>query len=565
MRKNYLMPFASALLCMIACNKGMELPNEEPAGQGEKVITEVISAGLEVSNTKANVDGDLNFAWRNGAGSAGDYVAFWNGSTFVKSAASTTAGTSTTFELSYSGARSEYAYYPYYIVQDIATEVNGTGKLDAAGTTTVVLPDTYDIAEVSGTNTPCPMIAVNTPGDGWAFKQLCGLLRLTIKSIPEGTRKLTVKFNGNNVSGAFPVNDYGTDAPYLTSSRTLSDDIITINSGSDITTPITVNIPLPAGTYSDISVMAYDDDGDGTIAFVGNLRKGYTTQAIARKAVGARTITLNNNKFFSVSDKKYVLFAPGNLQAVFAEAGTSCIWKFAEPQYLIVGNNTANTKVSSGNVTEAGTVDLFGWVGKNSVMTTGWASYGITSNTNSSQYGNTANETLMHDWGELEIGTYVAGTYRTPTGGSEGEWYYLLISRSGAGFKYGFATVDTQTGVIILPDSFTDPKKNKGNSEFIPSVTDNFTENVYSEGENWNSMQSAGAIFLPFAGFRRPNNYTVDGVGLRGYYWSSTGNDVLTAYSAYFQFTSEENHGFNMTSDDNRRFGRAVRLIRDLN
>jgi hypothetical protein len=57
----------------------------------------------------------------------------------------------------------------------------------SGATLDVTLPPSYTLAEVSGTTTPCPMIADNT-GSGWAFYQLCGLLRLTVNNIPADCR-----------------------------------------------------------------------------------------------------------------------------------------------------------------------------------------------------------------------------------------------------------------------------------------------------------------------------------------------------------------------------------------
>lgn len=248
MKKNVLLLMASTLVCLVACNKETELPNDEPTGQGNDVITEVVGAGLDKNETKADISDGLKFSWRNGSDRAGDYVAFWNGSTFVRSAASSAAAASTTFEITYSGTRSEYAYYPYYIVQNIATEVNETGKLAAAGTTTVVLPDTYDYAEVSGTNTPCPMIAANTAGAGWAFKQLCGLLRLTVPGIPTKANELVITFD-KVVTGAFNVTGADTDTPYISAKDGTSSVTITLTPGANYCGAV-VNIPVPQGTIS---------------------------------------------------------------------------------------------------------------------------------------------------------------------------------------------------------------------------------------------------------------------------------------------------------------------------
>ena len=51
---------------------------------------------------------------------------------------------------------------------------------------------------------------------------------------------------------------------------------------------------------------------------------------------------------------KQVAFSQGNLQAVFASAGSSCTWRFATNQWDYVGNAAGNTSIdSAGSVSAA--------------------------------------------------------------------------------------------------------------------------------------------------------------------------------------------------------------------
>lgn len=137
---------------------------------------------------------------------------------------------------------------------------------------------------------------------------------------------------------------------------------------------------------------------------------------------------------------------------------------------------------------------------------------------------------------------------------STNEWQYLFNTRENADTKYGFATVGNVTGIILLPDTFTDPMKNGGSGAFVPKSTTGWTANTYTTGGDWEAMESAGAVFLPAAGSR--NGSSVYCVGDYGLYWSSTVLDGHYAYSVYFD-------SYDVFPDyrDGRSSGVSVRLI----
>ena len=199
---------------------------------------------------------------------------------------------------------------------------------------------------------------------------------------------------------------------------------------------------------------------------------------------------------FSVSGDKQIFFSKGNLQATTTDNGYNWTFGFAKNQYDYIGNNAVNTKIDGdGTVSEKGTVDLFGWVGASSTWT-GAAQYGISNSTmynSTDTYGNVSGEALKSDWGSL-MGD--GSTWQTL---STGEWAYLLGTSKERTEKNGLGTIsvekNTYFGLIILPDGY---KKPDGvSNDFVPGETN--TE--YSEGD-WNAMESAGAVFLPAAGFR---------------------------------------------------------------
>ena len=102
---------------------------------------------------------------------------------------------------------------------------------------------------------------------------------------------------------------------------------------------------------------------------------------------------------FSVGANTKVAFSSGNLQAVFPQANTTPgkYYRAAPHQYDMIGNAIANTCIGNNQVTTAGTVDLFGWVGKSSGSNMG--NQGICNDTDDSHYGHIAGESLRSEWG----------------------------------------------------------------------------------------------------------------------------------------------------------------------
>ena len=221
---------------------------------------------------------------------------------------------------------------------------------------------------------------------------------------------------------------------------------------------------------------------------------------------------------FSVGAEKKVYFSKGNLRYV---SGT---WSFFDHQY-----DCYDTYSTDGR-------DKFGW-------STSSTTYGMSISTNYSDYSGS-----FVDWGT------VPGIGEDWYTLSHEEWAYLFKTRTDATSKYGYATVNSVHGIIILPDAFVDPNKNKGSNAFVGSTTA-WNDNVYTAG-NWASMEAAGAVFLPAAGYR--NGASVNNVGSIGDYWSSSAYDENKAYGV--DFASE------LVADysDNRYLGLSVRLVRQV-
>ena len=296
---------------------------------------------------------------------------------------------------------------------------------------------------------------------------------------------------------------------------------------------------------------------------------------------------------FSVAADTQVCFAPGNLQAVFAEAGNqSCTWQFADRQFDYVGDAVANTAVGiSQNATQnivstPGTVDLFGWVGVSSEYA---SAYGICNICNSMRYGEDV-EPLKSDWGVPANAASLGGynTWYTP---SIDELVYMANTRATnttingvENARYTAATINTDgtpvNGIILFPDDYAGPTSN---AEANPLGITFGTINNGSKGEcsswstqctilGWNSLESVGCVFLPAAGFRHipvPDHYVAgilytycgDSEVLEasyfGLYWSSTSGSQT--YAKCLQFNGS---GFYPDNWDIRASGGSVRLVR---
>ena len=263
--------FISALILFaVSCEKEENSPSQtenEPVSE-VKMITEVVSGGRGES-TKATISNtDASFAW-----TAGDNVAVHisngkyvytsddgaSGATPKASPDNDKASFTVVYPDGYS--RDAFALYPSTIVDKNATNYGQSGQpLD------VTLPSSYTLAQVQDEVSPCPMISVNTAGADWNFFQLCGLLRLTVNNIPDAAKRLEIDFNGKNVAGKFaipdPVNGNGTSTIALADAIESNSSVITITKdGTDAVlgaTSLTVNIPLPVGKYTNVTIKAFD-------------------------------------------------------------------------------------------------------------------------------------------------------------------------------------------------------------------------------------------------------------------------------------------------------------------
>ena len=264
------------------------------------------------------------------------------------------------------------------------------------------------------------------------------------------------------------------------------------------------------------------------------------------------------NGIFSVSATQQVWFSQGNLQY---QASTQ-IWRFAVHQYDYVGGDydgyhignvsgSSNNNISS---TYSGWIDLFGW--GTSGFNHGAVAYQPwnTSQNNSDYYAygnsnyNLFNQNGQADWGynAIAYGGNVTNFWRTLT---RQEWSYLMGSRPG--IRFAKAVVNNVSGLILLPDNWDSSIYTLNNTN---TANVSFNSNVINVSQ-WNTLQNAGAVFLPMAGER------IDGViygsNAQGFYWSSNYYDNNSAVFLYFD---EEVVDTWYVFD--RKHGRSVRLVR---
>ncbi|MCQ2051575.1 MAG: fimbrillin family protein [Bacteroidaceae bacterium] len=145
------------------------------------------------------------------------------------------------------------------------------------------------------------------------------------------------------------------------------------------------------------------------------------------------------------------------------------------------------------------------------------------------------------------------GFWRTLSGGGNGEWEYLIKRKNGTLCKSGVKVCSSENCLILLPDDW---------KWGVNGVSDNWQDGGYPETSTegkvtWKTMEAAGAVCLPAAGFRNGKfGYTYVYYVGDGYYWSSTPDNYNNAYSLYFH-----SGNVNPANSDLRSRAYAVRLV----
>ena len=532
-------------LLVIACQRfdNNASLNRDEMVPAVKLITETISGshGVETKATISNDDTPA-FAWNIGDNIAvhisnGKYVTTADEGASGASVAEATADFTVAYETGYS--RDAFAIYPSTIVDADAAKYGQSGdSLD------VTLPGSYSLAQISGETTLCPMIADNT-GTNWTFYQLCGLLRLTVNSIPPSTKRLEINFNGKNVAGKFaipnPVKGDGTSTIALENASGSNSSVITItNSGQTFYSGWgdgkVFNIPLPAGTYGDITVTAYNALSDGDAVLTMTRPFGYTADRLhaTKRTASFPVFSINSSR------SKRVIFAPGNLQATTTDYGANWTWRFAEHQYDFIGSGGGNTMIN-GNGTlsgENGTVDLFGW-------STGKTVYGIHNSTTCNALGDNDYSGSFVDWGTIKTFggiTYPDNYWKTLSSNNSDSyelWYMMRTRETNATVnniphaRFTMATINTDgtsvNGIILFPDYYEGPFVSTEDITWGSKINDYGKYSGWGgttcTKAGWKTLEAFGCVFLPAAGTRVGVNVTFG----ESYYASSTNNNYPAA------------------------------------
>ena len=410
------------------------------------------------------------------------------------------------------------------------------------------------------------------------FRNLCALLKITVRT-QEAFDRIRVTMSGQKLWGSGKISG--------------NKIIITSDGGS------TVTLALPSGHHGSPAGEAFyimvPEIPSGTVSCTVQIKNGADTVKSFSKSASAyfaacQIHTLGNFTFnapmFSITSKKKVVFAPGNLQWSYSAMGTThttngngCnegTWRFAEHQYDYVG--IGNESVSAICSTW---IDLFGYATSGNYKNNN--SYSNNNQTDSKPYDissgphtgsngieETSNYFALYDWGRFNYiynpQTKVNDPYKTWRTLTSLEWDYLLNTggynsyRNKNWWRYSNISfqVNSETiyGLIIYPDSIT--SKPSG----INSNLEANTSNSYAIiKEDFDILESIGCAFLPSAG----NLQWSSGEGYNfhktneewGFYWTASSGPK------YVKINGTGGHPQSATSNV-YDIGYSVRLARDV-
>ena len=562
--KKVLYTLAALSFVFAACNKQEIVPEEGTSQEGE-LTTVTIKASNGDADTKAAISDDETraFTW-----TIGDQIAVHtDAGRFYTSDALTTGGASADFTVSLSGTRDGYAVYPASVA-----------KSWSESTLTLTLPNTYTYAQVSGNNTPLPMIATNT-GATLNFYHVGALVRLTVPGIPATADKLIITFD-KDVTGDFTLASPTVGVSAITTSSATDKNVVTITliPGTDYSGAV-INIPVPTVTgenkLSITSVVAqYGTTPTTTIETVSaDLSNWSATRAHGKKATAAFTPSMYS-----------MVLAPGNL---YTESGTL---KMADNYYEHIYAFSSNGDYANNNDTyNANNRTHFNYNEVYNLMS-GISLTKALAYTNISSYESPAVTKIFNEkswriptraeWSSMTIGE-APGSARPGAkvrNGESGEystgWKFIkvLVKEMGTrGTTYWDDKTETmsalsssatepvtgfQAGLLIFPDNV----EITGTFEKIGSQNAQnaqFYTTLITKG-NLNALIIDGCAFLPATGRWISGGFGY--VGLGGYYWSCTELDFSHAY--FLNIISGE---VKPSSNNKQTLFRSVRLVRDLN
>ena len=289
--------------------------------------------------------------------------------------------------------------------------------------------------------------------------------------------------------------------------------------------------------------------------------KGHLRDQLIRACVCDCDTSVPNRRIgvFSVAKERQVSFSQGSLQYL----PVANLWKFASQQYEYLHNSNKYLSPSYRNW-----VDLFGWSGEGSN-----APFGVSTSTNQADF---AGEFL--DWGINPICGDTPSVWRTM---SIDEWMYIMHERANADQLFALGKIDGVSGVIILPDDWQMPEglhftpssdnglewSNENGGMYKTNRTDysHYNDNEYTLLE-WQKMETAGAVFLPAAGFRMTENGDVLWSSNKQY---SNGTTIGGSYFTHTKVSDTKYYFLRFSDQELRKYpyyldrGRTVRLVHD--
>ena len=618
MKRVYFYITAAAICWLTACAKETVQPVQEdqPAVQQDD-ITYIFANGSELAATKASIDDEAAFTWN-----TNDQIAVYSGSKYYKSkslAADYNNTPEATFEFSgnINAGRKDFAIFPSSLVFNGSTVYENSAAEHDAECLTLNLPGEYNLSQVAFNKTPVPMISANAPDGGLAFKNLCALLRFKLVNVPKQTSYITFCFHGKKVYGCFSLTDVVPGESAIEAEDTEDEDVIRVNNNNYFSTfqkGLVINLPVPVGTYTDVTITTYDSDNHKINAFTTPINPSANWAAgrrSARKRIAYLPVfTLKGNINWGAGVK--VVFAPGNLQATIERkpvynqnivgAVDSTSWRFAEHQYDALGNCAGNV------LSSAGDIDLFAWIGESAtypyennekwgVIFPSYSSLNPKPSNWTEYLGNGAiGESLKYDWGmnliHDEVGAYPAGTWRVPNRGEEinnswtTEWQRVLTARKdpnngNALIPYQCAKATLKNGeevvaygLIVFPDTYNHPAD-------VPALTNyaagkassaHYSGNILTL-EDWSKMEGAGCVFLPVTNVRtKPSAVECRNNGDAAYWasfatGSSNGSALVVSDAEVCEKSLNGDNATQMNGSKScgRQNGCAVRLVRQVN
>lgn len=360
-----------------------------------------------------------------------------------------------------------------------------------------------------------------------SFKNLCGALKLHLTAnVNISSIAVTA---ANEINGIFSV-DYNAGDPQLAH----------VSGGSNTTT-LTCTTPqsivggkyfyiyLPEGRYTGLRIELNTDDGLHCVKTANTTimvtRSQYTLITLGPSNLQFPPIGSKGSLFTINADGDQVWFSQGNL----SYQPSTHLWRFPDNQYDMIGSNNVNISSSYS------WVDLFGWGTGNNPMQWNFTNVDYPS---------------FVDWGSNAIvnGGNQANVWFTL---SSSEWDYLLNSRANATNKRGSGSVNGIAGIILLPDSWTMPQSCSFNPGF-----NGWESNMYNLSQ-WESMELAGAVFLPAAANRVGSGTSFGSGELYAQYWTASSDEVNGG--AYFV---NFHTGISSTiQSQTRGYGFSVRLV----